>query len=532
MAYEEHGMWEVLEVLKRIHRLESRRSVSRNTGRSRKTIERYVAVAMDLGWVPHMHPPDEALASEVISKLRPGPKDRSPSETAKILGPHKDQIGQWLKADGFFKKGLTLTKIHTLLERKGVEVSYSSLYRYAAKHFDFGRRRSTVRVDGVTPGEVAEVDFGRLGLIPDPQTGKRRTLHALVVTLVYSRHQYVHVTHSQKLTDLIAGIEEAWEFFGGVTRRVVLDNLKAAVLKADRYDPVFQRTFAEYADYRDFVIDTAVPGEPTHKPHVERQVPYVRENFFRGEHFLNRDHAQREAIRWCTKKAGMRIHGTTRKHPLVEFEKHEKSALNALNGERFDTPRWATPKVHPDFHIRFHYALYSVPYRYKGKTTTVRADSKLVRIYVGGELVKTHERKPPGKRSTDFADYPPEKTAYAMRDANHIIAKAKQRGEHIGRFAQLLLSGDFPWANLRQSQKLLRLTDKYGAEKVDSACRRALSFDLINVKRLEGIVKHALERSTEDRGNPIDSSQKIIQLPLRFLRDKDSFNHHRTKETE
>ncbi len=330
MAYEEHGMWEVLDVLKRIRAGESRRSISRNTGRSRKTIERYVAVAMDLGWSPEVHEPNEALASEVIARLKPGPRDKLPGETAKILGTHKEQIKQWLEGDGYYKRGLRLTKVHSLLERQGVEVSYSALYRYAVKHFGFGGGQSTVRCSEVAPGEVAEVDFGRLGLIPDPETGKRRTLHALVVTLVYSRHQYVHLTHSQKLPDLIEGIEEAWEFFGGVPRRVILDNLKAAVLKADRYDPVFQRTFGEYADYRDFVIDAAVPGEPTHKPHVERQVPYVRDSFFRGEQFLSRDHAQREATRWCTKTAGMRVHGTTRKHPLVEFEEHEKKALEPL----------------------------------------------------------------------------------------------------------------------------------------------------------------------------------------------------------
>ncbi len=89
--------------------------------------------------------------------------------------------------------------------------------------------------------------------------------HALVVTLVYSRHQYVHVTRSQRLGDVIDGLEDAWAFFGGVPVRVVLDNLKAAITKADRYDPIFQRVFAEYAQVRGFVIDAAVPRHPTGK---------------------------------------------------------------------------------------------------------------------------------------------------------------------------------------------------------------------------------------------------------------------------
>ena len=97
----------------------------------------------------------------------------------------------------------------------------------------------------VEPGELVELDFGRLGKVYDPDTGRQRVLHALTVTAVFSRHQYVHVTHSQRLDDLIDGIEDAWEFFGGVAARVVVDNLKAAVTPSDRYDPDFQRTFNE-----------------------------------------------------------------------------------------------------------------------------------------------------------------------------------------------------------------------------------------------------------------------------------------------
>ena len=210
------------------------------------------------------------------------------------------------------------------------------------------------------PGELAEVDFGRLGLVWDPEAERRRVHHALIVTLVHSRHQYVYVTPSQKIPDLIAGLEEAWDFFGGVPTRVVLDNLKAAVTKADRYDPVFQRTFAEYAAHRGFVIDAAVPRHATGKP-VERNVQYLRESFFRGETWLDRDHVQREAIRWCVEVAGQRTHGTTRRRPLVVFENEEKPKLRPLVAERFDPPVWAEAKVHPDHHIQFRKGLYSVP---------------------------------------------------------------------------------------------------------------------------------------------------------------------------
>lgn len=525
MAYVEHGMWEVLDVLTRIHNGEGIRPAARNTGRDRKTVKRYVETAEELGWVRGLHKPDEGLAQEVMLALRPGPKGETMSSSETLLSGYKEQIAAWLKPDDFYKTGLKLTKVHELLGRQGVFVSYSGLHRYAVKHLGFGEKRLTVRVADVLPGEVAEVDFGRLGFVPDAETGKRRMLHALVVTLVYSRHQYVYVTHSQKLRDLIGGLDDAWEFFGGVPKRVIVDNLKAAVTKADRYDPVFQRTFNAYAKHHGFVIDAAAARAPTHKPHVERQVKYVRDNFFRGEHFLHRDHAQREAARWCLKTAGMRTHGTTRRQPFIEFEAVEKTALQPWNPERFDTPHWAEPKVHPDCHIRFLNALYSVPYQHRGKKSTVCGDSKLVRIYIDQKLVKTYKRQPPGGRHTDYGDYPPDKSEYAMRDANYIIKKAKERGEDIGEFATQLLSGDFPWAHLRQSQKLMRLCDKYGNQPLNAACQRALAFGLINVRRLETIVKNALEAKQDSALERPKQDQTVVQLPLRFLRDNQSFKH-------
>jgi len=535
MAYKEHGMWEVLDVLKRVHQGESRRQIKRVTGRSRKTIARYVKSATDMGWVAGLHAPDEELAASVVARMRPGPKEVV-AETEQVLMPHKAWLKERLAPHDGYRRGLRLSKVLTLLERRGVHVSYSALYRFACKHLDFGRHASTVRVADVAPGELAEVDFGKLGLIYDQELGRRRTLHALIVTLVFSRHQYVHVTHHQKLEDVIDGLEDAWAYFGGVPARVVVDNLKAAVTKADRYEPEFQRTFNEYAQHRGFVIDAAVVRHPKGKPHVERQVPYVRDNFFRGEQWLNIEHVQREAIRWCTSTAGGRVHGTTRKQPLVQFEAFEREALQALGDERFDTPRWGEPKVHPDHHIQFAMATYSVPHQHKGQMTkgkrvTVRGDSKLVRIYVEGELVKTHPRQPPGGRSTDHDDYPPEKTPYTMRDANFVIGHAKRQGKYIGLMAQNLLSGTYPWSKLRQAQKLLRLVDKYGATRTDAACRRAINFDLINVRRVERIIIRAID-AEPDQDDGARSDASVTQMPLQFLRPAKSLCHNTHKQED
>lgn len=524
MAYREVEMWEILEVLRRVQRRESKAAIKRATGRTRKTIRRYVEKARELGWDGEAEP-EEALAVAVARRLKPVPDAPRAGTSEAALEPHRERMRAWLFPEGG-GRGLRLAKVHELLGRMGVAVPYSSLHRFAVAHLGFqDRKRTTVRVAEVAPGELAEVDFGRLGLVPDPETGKRRVVHALIVTLVYSRHQYVHVTTSQEIPDLVGGLEDAWEFFGGVAARVVLDNLKAAVTKADRYEPAFARTFEEYSRHRGFVIDAAVVRHPTGKPHVERQVQYVRENFFRGETWIDVAHVQREAIRWCTEKAGTRIHGTTRERPLVRFEA-EKAALLALDRPRFDPPTWVKCKVHPDHHIQFDKAIYSVPNPYLRKRVWVRADGKLVRVYFEGELVKTHARKPPGGRSTDYDDYPEELSAYAMRDPDRMIAEGRRLGVHVGRFLERLLVAPFPWAHLRQAQKLLRLGNKYGRGRVDAACKRALHFDLIHVGRVEAIIAKGLDTQPSSRGG----AQLVLLRSTRFLRPAGSFDHPR-KET-
>lgn len=524
MAHKEYGVTDINDILRRARAGDSIRRMARATGMDRKTISNYLRLAAIHGFTADTT--DGQLNEVALAVFRAvhGSGNRDEPGAAAPLIPHRDLIVGWLEKDG-----LTLTKAHIKLQRMGVAVTYSALYRYARAEFGFGGPAVTVRMAETAPGEVAQVDFGELGLVYDPEAGRRRKLHALVVTLVHSRHQYVYLTHRQDLEALIGGIEEAWEFFGGVARRLILDNMKVAVVKADRYEPVFNRTFQEYSEHRGFIIDPAPVRHPEAKGCVENQIKYVQKNFFAGEEFTDRDHAQREAIRWCRTVAGLRIHGTTRKRPLVVFEQDELKALLPLSPERFDVPVFADCTVHRDHHIQFQKAIYSLPTQYIGKTVFVRGDSALVRIYYQQQLIRTHPKKKPGERSTIYEDYPQEKSAYAMRDVNYYIRTAREKGEQQGAFMAELLAGDVPWAFLRQAQSLLRLNDKYGSARVDAACARALNFGLMNVKRVEGIIRQALER--ESTTAPHTTPATITQLPpARFQRHPEYFRQHTPKE--
>ena len=425
--------------------------------------------------------PSEEQLSRLAGISRAGPK-RVETPVEDILEPWADQIYQWLTGDR-----LKVTRIQELLAARGCTVSYTSLRRFIRKR-NWGRRSArTVRMADTEPGEVAELDFGRLGMITDPATGKGKVVWALIIVLPYSRHCFVWPTHSQKLEDVIAGLEAAWVFFDGVPRYLVIDNFPAAVAGADRLHPRLTRGFLEYSQHRGFVADPARVRHPKDKPKVERSVPYVRERLFKGGDFNGLAHLRTEAQRWCLEVAGQRVHGTTRRQPLVVFQDEERHALLPWDGEPYEITHWRTAKVHPDHHVACQYALYSVPSSScpPGQKVEIRLDSK---------LVKVHQRQPKGGRATDVDDYPAELSAYTMKAPERIKRSAALLGPAVAQFAQRLFDDRHPWSKIRQGHKLIRLGDRYSAERLDAACQRALAVDLIDVNRVERILVQALEQ--------------------------------------
>jgi hypothetical protein len=252
---------------------------------------------------------------------------------------------------------------------------------------------------------------------------------------------------------------------------------------------------------------------------VENQVSFVRESWFDGETFTSLDEARKSAEHWCREIAGTRVHGTTRKVPREVFESLERPTMRPAPDALYDVPLYIDEaKVHPDHHIEVARALYSVPNLYLRKRVRVRADRKLVKIYFGTELIKMHERQPPGGRSTDPADYPSGKSIYATRDVDALLAKAKDRGVHIGIYAERLLGGPLPWNKMRQAYALISLCDKYGDGRVEAICQSALAFDVVSVSRVAKMLKSAAKPTKPE------AAGKVVQLPLpRFVRPMEHF---------
>ena len=507
---------EIKEVLRQRQQGRFLREIARGVGLDRKTVRRYLDVAESTGFDPRGSEVGDEVVSSVVAQLRPGrPAGVGRSET-------------WFELEGqhaFLKEkvedGLKLTKIQTLLRRRGVEVPYRTLYRYCASAFpdQVGGQRETVRVADGEPGHELQADFGRLGkvgLLP----GNRRVVKGLVLTACVSRHQFCWPTYGESLPEVIEGFEEGWEFFGGVFRVLITDNLKAVVDRADALNPRINPAFLEYAQARGFVVDPCIIGSPTQKPRVERAVPYCRDSGFAGEDFTDLLAARQGMRLWCLEQAGTRIHGTTQRRPLEHFLEVEQAQLLPAPSSRYDTPIYAQPKVARDHHVEVGKALYSVPGGRIGQHVEARADSRLVKISQHGQLLREHPRKPPGGRSTFAEDLPEHKRAYAMRDIEYLKQQAAGHGEQIGIYAARLLDDPLPWTRMRKVYRLLSLVKRFGAERVEQACGRTLELEVVDVLRVQRMLERALEQERKEAGGQLHLAS--ILRP-RFARDPSEF---------
>jgi len=232
-------MIEIKEILTRLANGNSIRSISIALGIHRDTIRNYLNLATSFGFVKESK---DSITDDLVSKIKQclfssyNTNNLCPRES--LLLPVKDKIEEYLS------HGIKGSKIVILLSRQGINVTSDSFYRFVKDNCDNYRRKNiTVRLPETDPGKYAQADFGLLGKLYDKTADKYRNVHALVVTLCYSRHMFVCITFKQDITAVIAGLEAAWAYFGGITQLVIIDNLKPAINKPDRTDPVINRSF-------------------------------------------------------------------------------------------------------------------------------------------------------------------------------------------------------------------------------------------------------------------------------------------------
>jgi transposase len=236
MGYRELSRMEIIEVVRRWEAGESQRAIARASGVPRETVKKYLRAAEELGLAANRPPPteDQVVRLVQVGRVVSAPRTWATPQ-ADRLEPYREQITTWLQDER-----LQITRVQELLGQRGLHVPYSTLERFAWR-LGFrprrGRRGDTVRMAPTPPGEVAEMDFERLGLLRNPETGRRQWVWGLSVTLTYSRHSFLWPLIQQTVEATIEGLEKAWQFFQGCPKRLILDNFPAAVPAPIRSTP-------------------------------------------------------------------------------------------------------------------------------------------------------------------------------------------------------------------------------------------------------------------------------------------------------
>ena len=487
------------ELLRRLRAGETRTAISRAMNMSVNTVKRYRRWAQGQGLLEGLLPELSTLEA-LREKTYLTPRSaRHPNQSS--VESYRAEITELVE------RGHQPRTIWRMLHGRhpGLSASESAVRRLANSIRQSQPPTVVMRIE-TPPGEVAQVDFGFIGYRLDPDTLQRRKAWAFVMTLGWSRHQYAEIVFDQSLPTWLLAHQHAFEFFGGVPKRVVLDNLKAAILQAYPRDddPAVQQSYRECAEHYGFLIDPCLPRKPQHKGKVERGgVGYLKQSFVP---LLAEDDtlttATQKLRQWLLTTAGLRIHGTTREAPLARFEHIERAALWPLPTIAYDPAIWKQCKLHRDVYITFEKSYYSAPHRFVGQTLWLRAGLREIRLFSNKEfeLVATHPRATqPGQRFTHADHLPPDKAKALSLTRQTCQAQAEAVGPATSQVVTELLACT-PVDRFRMVVRVLRLADTYTPARLEAACAFGLAQGDPSYRTLKRLLQERLE--TMSRGHP------------------------------
>lgn len=366
-------------------------------------------------------------------------------------------------------------------------------------------RQAFLRLE-FAPGEAAQVDWGEFGDVFDDGI----KIHCFGMVLAHSRLIYIEFTRSEKFEEFIRCHENAFKYFGGVTRQCWYDNLTTAVTERVGGLVKFNARFMTYMGHHHTRPHACNVARGNEKGRVEDLIKYIRMNFWPARKFKDFTDLNQQAEDWRDKIANQREHRSTKQIPRIHFERDEKSTLMALNPHRYDTDEILSRVVPSDFHVLYETNRYSVPWTLAGITVTVRVDAESIRTYYDGQFVCGHTRSYLKHKVFTNPDHQKgllDQKPGATREAWQVAA-VKSIGPKMIDYIDLLRAGE---RSLRtELSRILALATVYGEENVHRACGDLLEKGIIGVANLEISLKAAHHPATS----------KLQPEPIKFENEK------------
>lgn len=437
----------------------SKRQIARELGIDRKTVKKIIKLI-------------EGNAGEVKPV-----KMEKPS----VMGEYQEYVLE------LFNNGLGAKLIYKrLVEEKGFKFSYSTVKRYVRS-----LKPSEVYVPIETPpGQEAQVDFGHVGAFK--KEGRMVKTYAFSMVLGSSRYAYYELVNNQSVETFICCHINAFEYFGGVPKAVKLDNLKAGVLEASIYEPIFQKEYHEFLTHYGSSGITCRIRRGQDKGKVESGIKFIKGNFIRGLKTRDYNEAVELLKLWNAVECNGRVHGTTRRIPREAFEGTEKAVLKPLPANRFEIYRIENRKVNSYGHVAFRHNFYSVPHKYAGMDVSIKFNGRIIRIYKDfdeiaihplmeekGHFVTTEEHKPPYKQA---------------KPEGYYESRCDKIGENAGKFLEHLKEHN-PHSWHKMAMGIYRLSEIHGRAAVDSACSRAMEYGMLRYRDIKRICEGGLFKS-------------------------------------
>jgi hypothetical protein len=340
------------------------------------------------------------------------------------------------------------------------------------------------------PGEEAQIDFGKGAPIVTPD-GKRTRPHLFRIVLSCSRKAYSEVVPRQTTEQFIRCIENAFCHFGGIPKTLIIDNLKAAVIQADWYDPDLNPKIQEFCRHYGTVVLPTRPYTPRHKGKIERGVGYAQSNALKGRTFQSLAEQNRFLADWESTVADTRIHGTTRKQVGKVFTELEKPALLPLPPGRFPCFQEAQRIVNRDGHVEVAKAYYSAPPEFVGRTVWARWDGHVVRLFDPQlRQIAIHTQHEPGRFATDAKHIVAEKRGGIERGTAWWLNKASAIGVYAGSWAESILR-ERGIHGVRVVIGLVSLTHRHPARMIEQACQVAQCHGAHRLRDIRNLLKRS-----------------------------------------
>lgn len=479
----------------------SRRRIAHELGINRETVARYLTRRPAAESPPQADPPQAGNPAIPTAGKHEGfgvdptppPTGVSPPPQPKPAIPTAGKSGRqsqclpyapWIAEQ--LDAGLTAQRIYQdLVGEHGFGGSYEAVKRFARRCRAVDPERF-YRLECL-PGEEAQVDFGSGPRLPDGSGGWHKSWIFRIV-LSHSRKAYSEAVRRQDTETFLRCLENAFRYFGGVTATLVIDNLRAAVRKADWYEPELHPKILAFAGHYGTLFLPTRPRHPHHKGKVESSVKYVKNNALKGRSFTSLADVNRFLLEWESQVADQRIHGTTRQQVGTRFQQVERPALRALPAMPFPCFQEARRTVHRDSLVEVARAYYEVPEEYIGRELWVRWDAATVRVFNQRfEQIAVHARLAPGQFSAPQQQTSRGRLGRVELNRGYYQRQAEQLGRGCAVWAQQVVAQRGPLA-IRVLQGLLSLTKQHTPQAVDAACARALSYGTLRLADLRRLL--------------------------------------------